>query len=136
MAGFTRWPFWRRWFGQRSEQAAAAYLRRLGYRILAANLHESTGEIDLLARDGHTLVVVEVRSSAKSDAERIAATVNHTKQKRLTEATLQFLTRHRLLNHPVRFDVIVIIWPEEARKPEIIHHPHAFEATGRFQMFS
>ena len=47
-AGFTRWPFWRRWFGSRSEKAAARFLRRLGYRVLAANLNETAGEIDLL----------------------------------------------------------------------------------------
>jgi putative endonuclease len=135
-AGFTRWPFWRRWFGTRSEKAAAAFLRRLGYRILAANLNEAAGEIDLLALDGVTLVVVEVRSTASDDLPRTAASVDVPKQRRLTEATLRFLARKRLLGQAVRFDVLALSWPPATREPTFLHIPHAFEATGRFQMFS
>jgi putative endonuclease len=135
-AGFTRWPFWRRWFGTRSEKAAATFLRRLGYRVLAANLNESAGEIDLLALDGTTLVVVEVRSTASDDIHRTAASVNFPKQRRLTEAALRFLARKRLLGQSVRFDVLAMSWPPAAREPTFLHVPHAFEATGRFQMFS
>ncbi len=57
-ADFARWPFWRRWFGQRSERFAARYLRARGYRVLAANVADRRGELDLLALDpdGKTLV--------------------------------------------------------------------------------
>lgn len=135
-AGFTRWPFWRRWFGARSERAAAGFLRRLGYRVLAANLNETAGEIDLLALDGTTLVVVEVRSTASDDIDRAAASVNFSKQRKLTEAALRFLTRRRLLGQSVRFDVLAVSWPDAAREPRFLHIPHAFEAVGKFQMFS
>ena len=135
-AGFTRWPFWRRWFGSRSEKAAAAFLRAKGYRVLAANLNESAGEIDLLALDGTTLVVVEVRSTATADLDRAAASVNYPKQRKLTEAAVRFLTRRRLLGQNVRFDVLAVSWPPTAREPVFLHIPHAFEATGKFQMFS
>jgi putative endonuclease len=136
VAGFTRWPFWRRWFGSRSEKAAAGFLRRLGYRVLAANLNEAAGEIDLLALDGSTLVVVEVRSTAGDDLDRVAASVNFPKQRKLTEAVLRFLTRRRLLGQSVRFDVLAVSWPPDVREPVFRHIPHAFEAVGRFQMFS
>jgi putative endonuclease len=135
-AGFTRWPFWRRWFGIRSEKAAAGFLRRLGYRILAANLYETAGEIDLLALDGTTIVVVEVRSTASDDIDRAASSVNFPKQRKLTEAALRFLTRRRLLGQNVRFDVLAMSWPANAHKPRFLHIPHAFEAVGKFQMFS
>jgi putative endonuclease len=135
-AEFGRWPFWRRWFGQRSERAAARYLRKLGYRILAANVADSEGEIDLLALDGKTLVVVEVRSRSVADPRVAAETVNYPKQRRLTEATVRFLSRRGLLGTNVRFDVLAIGWPPEAREPTILYIPHAFEATGRFQFFS
>jgi putative endonuclease len=72
-AEFGRWSFWRRWFGQRSERAAAKFLRKLGYRILAANVADTEGEIDLLALDGGTLVVVEVRSRSVDDPGVAAA---------------------------------------------------------------
>jgi putative endonuclease len=135
-AEFGRWPFWRRWFGQRSERAAARYLRKLGYRILAANVADRGGEIDLLALDGGTLVVVEVRSRSVEDPRVAAETVNYPKQRKLTEAAVRFLSRRKLLGTNVRFDVLAIGWPPGAREPTILHIPHAFEATGRFQFFS
>jgi putative endonuclease len=135
-AEFGRWSFWRRWFGQRSERAAARYLRKHGYRILAANVADAEGEIDLLALDGGTLVVVEVRSRSVEDPGVAAATVNYPKQRKLTEATLRFLSRRGMLGTTVRFDVLAIAWPPGAREPTVRHIPHAFEATGRFQMYN
>ena len=135
--GFSRWPWWRRWFGRRSERAAARHLRKLGYRIVAANVADPAGELDLIAVDGNTLVVVEVRSTAGDDLEKTAASVDLLKQRKITDATVRFLARKRLLEGvPVRFDVLVMSWPEGARAPTIQHFPHAFEAVGRFQMFS
>src|SRR5439155_8813704 len=82
------WPWWRRWFGTRSERAAARFLRRRGYRIVARNYTCSLGELDLVALDGRTLVFVEVRSTATEDAERPAASVDPAKQRRLTDLAL------------------------------------------------
>lgn len=136
--GFGRWPFWKRWFGHRSERAAARFLRRAGYRILAANVADRLGEIDLLALapDRVTLVVVEVRSTSGPDPRPAAESVNLLKQRKLTEATLRFLARRRLLGTAVRFDVLALAWPPGRREPTVQHIPRAFEAVGRFQMFS
>ncbi len=133
---FGRWPFWKRWFGQRSEKAAARYLRKLGYRILAANVADKLGEIDLLALDGESLVVVEVRSTSTHDPQHAALSVDRIKQRKLTEAAVRFLSRRRLLGVNVRFDILAIAWPPEAREPTILHIPQAFDPSGRFQMFS
>ena len=133
---FGRWPFWKRWFGQRSEKAAARYLRKLGYRILAANIADKLGEIDLLALDGESLVVVEVRSTSTHDPQQAALSVDRIKQRKLTEAAVRFLSRRRLLGVNVRFDILAIAWPPEAREPTILHIPQAFDPSGRFQMFS
>lgn len=60
-----RWhPARRRPLGARGERAAAKALRRAGYRILARNLRTPRGEVDLLARDGPVLVIVEVKTRA------------------------------------------------------------------------
>lgn len=134
--GFTRYPWWRRWFGQRSERAAAKFLRKQGFRILARNLDDRQGEIDLLALDGTTLVVVEVRSSVSKTFNELAATVDAAKQKKLTDATLRFIQRRRLWNVGFRFDIVAIRWPEEARYPEIQHYRAAFQMVGKFQMHS
>ena len=135
-AGFTRFPVWRRWFGRRSERAAARYLRRQGFRILGRNVDDRLGEIDLLALEGRTLVVVEVRSSETKSFDDLAATINLDKQRRLTDATLRFVQRRRLVNVGVRFDVVALRWPPGAREPEVRHYRHAFQSVGKYQFHS
>jgi putative endonuclease len=135
-AGFSRIPVWRRWFGRRSERFAARYLRRHGCRVLGRNLDDRLGEIDLLALDGETLVVVEVRSSETRTFDELAATVNHDKQRRLTDAILRFIQKRRLWNVGVRFDVIALRWPPGAREPDLRHYRHAFQSVGRYQFHS
>ena len=132
-AGFTRYPWWRRWFGRRSERAASAYLRGLGWRILAANDLNRGGELDLVALDGEIVVIVEVRSTEAEDTERVTASINLEKQRRLTQAALAWLQKRRLLDVAVRFDVLILSWPADQREPRITHYRHAFEAVGRFQ---
>jgi putative endonuclease len=136
MPHFTRWRFWKRWFGRRSERAAAKYLRKLGWRIVGANVSDPLGEIDLLAVDGGTLVIVEVRSTSTSDPHLPAASVNYPKQKKLTEAAVRFLGRRGLLGINYRFDVLALAWPPTQREPTVLHLRQAFEPTGKFQLFS
>jgi putative endonuclease len=129
-------PWWRRWFGTRSERAAARFLRRLGYRILARNYTCPHGELDLIAADGRCVVFVEVRSTATGDATRPAESVGDVKQRRLTDLALYYLRQHRLLEYSARFDVLALSWPAGRREPRIDHYRQAFEAVGRFQMYS
>jgi putative endonuclease len=135
-AASPRKPWWRRWFGTRSERAAARFLRGRGYRIVARNYTCPYGELDLVALDGPTLVFVEVRSTGCADAERPAASVDAAKQSRLTNLALHYLQQHRLLGRPARFDVLTLSWPADQREPSIVHYPQAFEAVGRFHMYS
>ena len=132
----SRQPWWRRWFGSRSERAAARFLRQLGYRIVARNYRCPLGELDLVALDGQCIVFVEVRSTANTNLSRPELSVDAAKQRRLTALAVHFLQRHRLLDHSARFDVIALSWPEQERRPVIAHFPNAFEAVGRLQMFS
>ncbi len=129
-------PWWRRWFGSRSERAAARYLQRLGYRLVARNYRCPSGELDLVALDRDCLVFVEVRSTASRGWERPAASVDFEKQRRLTQLALAFLHQYGLLGRSARFDVLAVSWPAGQREPLIEHYPNAFEAVGRFQLFS
>ncbi len=132
----ARKPWWRRWFGSRSERAAARYLKRQRYRIVARNYACPLGELDLVALDGNCLVFVEVRSTGAENPETPAASVDLNKQRRLTQLALHFMQCHHLLHQSARFDVLALSWPAEQAEPTIVHYPHAFEATDRFQMFS
>jgi putative endonuclease len=130
-----RKPWWRRWFGSRSERAAARFLARQGFRILRRNYTCPLGELDIIALDGRTVVFVEVRSTG-GDSDRPAESVDRVKQERLTNLALHFLSENRLLDQAARFDVVLVHWPAQQREPTITHHRQAFEAVGRFQMFS
>ena len=133
MTSFSRFPAWRRWFGLESERIGARYLRRLGYRIVGRNVLDGLGEIDLLALDGATLVIVEVRSSASRTFAELAATIDTEKQRRLTHAAARFVQARKLGSIGVRFDVLAVRrLPGEA--VEIRHYRNAFPATGRFRM--
>jgi putative endonuclease len=123
-------PWWRRWFGTRAENAAARFLTQLGYRILVRNFTCDLGELDLIALDGAALVFVEVRSTEEADGSRPAESVDRAKQKRLTRLALHFLQKKRLLDHPARFDVLTVSWPEGRKDPLIEHFKTAFEAVG------
>lgn len=99
--------------GQAAERLAAAWLERHGLRILARNYRCRTGEIDLIAQDGDTLVFVEVRLRRSAAFGGAAASVHSAKQRRLLSAA-----RHYLMDKaepPCRFDVIVLDALDEAR---------------------
>jgi putative endonuclease len=92
------------------------------------------GELDIVALDGNCLVFAEVRSTAGTDPERPALSIDMRKQLRMTRAAVQFIHRHGLRDPECRFDVLVICWPPDVSRPQIQHFPHAFEAVGKFQM--
>jgi putative endonuclease len=118
--------------GQRGERVADRHLRRQGMRVLLRSYRTRHGEIDLIARDGDTLVFVEVRARRHGEP---AETVNPEKERRLTLTAAQFLTEHDLFDVRSRFDIVAITWPDGSRPPEIEHIRDAFEAVGRWQMF-
>ena len=136
MFSFTANPFWRRWFGSRSEKTASRFLRQLRYRILEHNFTCDLGEIDIIALDGQCVVFVEVRSTESGDTQKAALSVDAKKQGRLSRLALYYLKRRGLLDCSARFDVLAISWPAGQAEPTIAHYQNAFEATGRFQMFS
>lgn len=113
--------------GPRGENAAAKYLRGLGYKIITRNFQTDLGEIDIVARDGKTLVFVEVKTRA-DDSTPPEAQVDEHKQHQLTKVGKLYLSRYGTPQPPARFDVVAIVWPP-GRQPQIRHHKHAFEAT-------
>jgi len=132
---------WRRLFpqkplGQRGEAAAARFLKRRGYKILARGSRLRPGELDLVALDGRTIVFVEVKTRQSAVAGHPAEAVDAAKQRRLTRLAVTFLKRHGLLDYPARFDVIAITWPADQRRPTIEHFPNAFEAVGKWEYYS
>jgi putative endonuclease len=113
--------------GQRGENVAARYLRDQGYKILQRNFSCAVGEVDIVARDGKTLVFAEVKTRTDDDPTP-ETQVNTVKQHQLTKAAKFYMTRHGSPPPPARFDVVAIVWPP-GRAPRIRHTPNAFDAT-------
>jgi putative endonuclease len=135
----SRWRervFPKKTLGQRGEAAAARYLRCRGYKVLARGDRFGPGELDLVMLDRRTIVFVEVKTRESADAGGPAEAVDEIKQRRLTKLAVAFLKRHRLLERPARFDVVSILWPPGQRRPRIEHFPNAFDAAGKWEMYS
>jgi putative endonuclease len=92
--------------GDAAEQAACEMLRRHGLRILARQVCYRVGELDVVARDGTTVVFVEVRSRTRPGMA--AASIDPFKRRRVRLAAQQYL-QWRFGDHwPVcRFDVVI-----------------------------
>ena len=124
--------FWNKVLGDEGERAAARYLKSLGMKVITRGYRTPLGEIDLIARDGNTIVFVEVKTRRDGHP---AEAVTLEKQRRLTMAALQFLRKHRLLDQRCRFDVVAIVWPVGGEPPLIEYYKNAFEPPGRGQFF-
>jgi putative endonuclease len=113
--------------GQRGENVAAKFLRNNGYKILIRNFRCATGEIDIVARDGKTIVFVEVKTRQNDDPAP-EEQVNDPKRHQITKAAKFYMSRYGVPPPPARFDVVAIVWPT-GREPQIRHTPDAFEST-------
>ena len=112
----------KRQFGSEGEAEARAFLQRRGAKILEMNYRRPTGEIDIIARAGRTVVFVEVKRRSSLRYGRPGEAVNRQKQQHILRTAQLYLQEKRLADVPVRFDVIEIL-PGEIR-----HIENAFDA--------
>lgn len=94
--------------GQRGEDLAARFMERQGLTILARNVHCRGGEIDLVCRDGKTLVFVEVRLRGNACYGGAAASITATKQRRIVLAAQHYLANQARFDADCRFDCVLI----------------------------
>lgn len=95
--------------GKLAEDLAARYLARRGLRVLARNFRCKGGEIDIVCRDGTTLVFVEVRLRRRYDYGGAAESITVAKQRRVILAARHYLVRHPLgESGSSRFDAILL----------------------------
>ncbi len=114
--------------GKAGEDCACRELERRGYAILARRYRSRYGEIDIIARDGPTVVFVEVKARTSSRFGEPAEAVTLHKQTRVTAMAEDYLARHRLLNVPCRFDVVAIAFGSDGR-PVVEVYQNAFDAA-------
>lgn len=113
--------------GRWGEAAAAEYLRKKGYRIVAAGYRTRLGEIDLIAENRRVLAFVEVKTRKNADFAQARDAVDRRKQGKIIQTAKLYLAGHETKKE-VRLDVIEVYAPQgiETADPQIIHIENAF----------
>ncbi len=110
-------------FGKQGEEIAVKYLTDKGYEILERNWRNRHKEIDIIAKDGKDLVIVEVKTRKSNSYGEPDLAVNKQKQRLLIYAANAYIYRYNL-DIDTRFDIISIYFREG--KPIIDHIEDAF----------
>jgi len=93
--------------GRAAEAIAADHLSGRGLSIVGRNVRSRHGEIDIVARDGETLVFVEVRLRRPGRFGGAADSITAAKRARMTAAARDYLARQPR-TPPCRFDVVLL----------------------------
>jgi putative endonuclease len=95
--------------GADAEQVAATYLQQQGLTLITSNYHCRFGEIDLIMRDGKTLVFVEVRMRSNASFGGAGMSITSSKQHKLMRSAEHYLQQHGSV--ACRFDVVLMTKP-------------------------
>lgn len=117
--------FQRKQLGASGEDLATEFLEKLGYKILNRNLHLRVGEIDILAQDKDTIVIVEVKTKRYINQGRPEEQVDYFKQKKLCLLARAICQQYP--NQQIRIDVIAI--DETNFEPKINHIINAVQCA-------
>ncbi len=112
--------------GGRGEYEAVRFLENLGYKIVCKNFRSGGGEIDIIARQGDTLVFVEVKSSNGSEFGNPEDRVSKKKQRQIARIAARYIESHKPDVEDYRFDVISITFQKNG--VSIKHFKDAFWA--------
>ena len=111
--------------GHEGEKIALRYLKKKGFKILDTNFRALRGEIDIIAREGNTLVFIEVKTNVSRGAVSPELRVNTAKQRQIGKIARIYVQKNKLESTDCRFDVIGIILNDNGRH-DISHYRDAF----------
>ncbi len=112
-------------FGEKGESIAVNCLKKQGYRIIELNYRTKLGEIDIIAKQGETLVFIEVKARKSSRFGRPELAVTPKKQRKISMVALYYLKSTKQSNAKARFDVVAINSTDDGPNIKIIKN--AFE---------
>ena len=119
----------RQTLGKRGEDLACRELERRGYAIVARRFRVRSGELDIIARDGATLVFVEVKARMGRQFGEAVEAVTPLKQLRMARLASEYLVRHHVPECACRFDVVAIHFGDGGDgAPDIQVIQNAFDA--------
>lgn len=99
--------------GRAGEEAAREYLKKIGYRIIETNYRCPLGEIDIVARDNQTIIIIEVRAKTNTRYGLPEESLTNNKARRLKRLALYYLQSVFGTEVPCRIDFISVMLSEE-----------------------
>lgn len=113
--------------GRWGERQAERHLRKQGLKILGRRVRVGRhDEIDLLARDGAVLVIVEVKTRSKEGLRPVRDAVGREKRIRLNRAAVTYARRLSPRPDALRFDIVEVVGRPGGAAPVVNHIPSAF----------
>jgi len=109
-----------RQIGEKGEQLALSFLSSQGYLLLERNFRCRLGEIDLIMKDGKTVVFVEVKSRSSRNWGLPQEAVHPRKQAKIRRVAQYYLLLKKISEVPVRFDVVAVDFFERGRP--VVNH--------------
>ena len=110
--------------GHEGEEIAIRHLQGLGFRIVERNYHFGKPEIDIIARDGETLVFCEVKMRKSKEYGDPEYAITKKKQQQIRRVASGYLYEHEIKEQDCRFDVVAIRWNRGS--PQINYIKNAF----------
>ena len=111
--------------GKLGEDLAFKKIKRIGYKCLARNYRCPLGEVDLIAKDGDTLVFIEIKTRKGKSLGYAKEAVDGRKRRQLSKVALTYIKANDCWHMKSRFDVVAINVNKNKREIEIIKN--AFE---------
>lgn len=113
--------------GRKGEDRAEEYLKNKGFVILERHYRYGHKEIDIIGKDGNTIVFIEVKAGRSKNFGAPQWWVTSQKQKNLIEVAYDFIQKRNITDCDFRFDVVAIDYQP---KGEIVDHiKNAFMVT-------
>jgi len=94
--------------GKWGEELAYRAIKRLGYKKIVRNYRCPLGEVDLIAKDGETLVFIEIKTRKGRGLAYAKEAVNERKKRQLSKVALFYMKTLDVCDRPARFDVVAV----------------------------
>ena len=108
--------------GKEGEDLALKKVESLGYRCIARNYRCTLGELDLVARDGDSLVFIEIKTRKGKSLDYAKEAVHARKQRQMSKVALAYMKKNGCEDAKARFDVVVIHQKGFDREIEVIRN--------------
>ena len=95
-------------------------VKRMGYRCITRNYRCPLGEMDLIARDGDTLVFIEIKTRRSKSLEWAKEAVDWRKKRQLSKVALAYMKENHCADVKSRFDVVAVNLGSQGKEVEVV----------------